>query len=265
MEKHAEVSLDQKQQILEEYQPGVRGNGFKALAKRHSINGGHTTIRKWYKKWDGTKNSLQKESGGDRRSILTEKEKKKEIVGYISKKARKNAVNYPEVKENVERKTGKDIKLRTVQEIGKNLQMTPKKTKRKTPSEGKFHAQFSLKSFLGLQDYPQLVAKFRRKCQNIKKGRLVFIDGTGMRAEPRNLKGLAPKGQPAVTKASKPEKYEPRVDMYGAIAYTGPLTCETVTSTQRKEIVNTRTKKKGVKGYTKSMPKKFLKEIGSKD
>src|SRR6202012_1235360 len=116
-------------------------------------------------------------------------------------------VNYPEVKENVERKTGKDIKLRTVQEIGKNLKMTPKKTKRKTPSEGKFHAQFSLKSFLGLQDYPQLVAKLRRKCQNIKKGRLVFIYGTGMKAEPRNLKGLAPKGQPAVTKASKPEKY----------------------------------------------------------
>jgi len=81
-----------------------------------------------------------------------------------------------------------------------------------------------------------------------------------MRAEPRNLKGLAPKGQPAVTKASKPEKYEPRVDMYGAIAYTGPLACETVTSTQRREIVNTRTKKKGVKGYTKSMLKKFLKE-----
>jgi hypothetical protein len=86
MEKHAEVSLDQKQQILEEYQPGVRGNGFKALAKRHSINGGHTTIRKWYKKWDGTKNSLQKESGGDRRSILTEKEKKKEIVDTLVKK-----------------------------------------------------------------------------------------------------------------------------------------------------------------------------------
>ena len=51
MEKYAEVSVDQKQTILEEYQPGVRGKGFKALAKRHSINGGHTTIRKWYKTW----------------------------------------------------------------------------------------------------------------------------------------------------------------------------------------------------------------------
>jgi len=260
MEKYAEVSLDQKQAILEEYQPWVRGKGFYALAKRHNINGGPTTIRKWYKKWDGTKNSLEKESGGDRRSILTENEKKKEIVGYITKKSRKDAVNYPQVKKNVDLKTGKDIKLRTVQEIGKNLQMTSKKTKRKTPSEGTFHCHFSLKSFLGLPNYPQLVAKFRRKCQNIRKGRLVFIDGTGMRAEPRNLRGLAPKGRLAVTKASKPEKYEPRVDMYGAIAYTGPLACETVTSTQRKDIVNTRRKKKGVKGYTKSMLKKFLKE-----
>jgi hypothetical protein len=104
------------------------------------------------------------------------------------------------------------------------------------------------------------VAKFRRKCQRVKKNSLVFIDGTGMRAEPRKLKGLAPKGKTAVTRASKPEKYQPRVDMYGAIAYTGPLACETVTSTQRKAIVNTRTGKKGVRGYTKSMLRKFLKE-----
>jgi len=74
-----------------------------------------------------------------------------------------------------------------------------------------------------------------------------------MRSEPRKLRGLAPKGEAAITKASKPEKYEPRVDMYGAIAYTGPLVCETVTAAQRKAIMNPRTKKKGVRGYTKSM------------
>jgi len=104
------------------------------------------------------------------------------------------------------------------------------------------------------------VAQFRRKCQNVKTGRLIFIDGTGMKSEPRNIRGLAPKGRPALTRASKPDKYQPRVDMYGAIAYTGPLACETVTSTQRKGIVNTRTGKKGVRGFTKSMVKKFLRE-----
>lgn len=104
------------------------------------------------------------------------------------------------------------------------------------------------------------MVKFRRKCQRTKKQRLVFIDGTGMRAEPRKLKGLAPQGKTPITLASKPEKYQPRVDMYGAINYSGPLVCETVTSTQRKTIINTRTGKKGVRGYTKSMLKRFLKE-----
>lgn len=111
---------------------------------------------------------------------------------------------------------------------------------------------------LDSQDYAEQVAKFRRKCQRVNKNSLVFIDGTGMRAEPRKLKGLAPKGKVAVTEASKPEKYEPRVDMYGAISYTAPLACETVTSAERQSITNTRTGKKGVKGYTKSMLRKFL-------
>lgn len=136
MPKFTENSLDQKQQILQEYQPGVRGKGFKALAKRFKIKGGHSTVQKWYKKWDGSKESLKKESGGDRRSILTEKEKKKEILGYIRKKAQKDPVNYREVKENVEFKTGKAIKLRSVQRLGKAMKARSKKTKRKTPSEG---------------------------------------------------------------------------------------------------------------------------------
>lgn len=113
---------------------------------------------------------------------------------------------------------------------------------------------------LDSQEYIEQVEKFRRRCQRVKKDRLVFIDGTGMRAEPRRLKGLALKGRAAVTRVSKPEKYQSRIDMYGAIGYKGPLVCETVTSTQRKFIVNTRTKKKGVKGYTKSMLRKFIKE-----
>ena len=86
MQKFTAVSLDQKQQILQEYQPGVRGKGFKALAKRFEIKGSHSTIQKWYKKWDGSKESLKKESGGDRRSILTEKEKRKRYWVTLGKK-----------------------------------------------------------------------------------------------------------------------------------------------------------------------------------
>jgi len=68
---------------------------------------------------------------------FSEKEKKKEILGYISKRARKDAAIYREVKENIESKTGKNIALRTVRRLGKELKASSKKTKRKSPSEGK--------------------------------------------------------------------------------------------------------------------------------
>ena len=109
MQKYAEISLDKKQEILQEYQPGVRGKGFKALAKQYKIKSGHKTIRNWYQKWDGTKESLEKESGGDRRSILSEKEKKTLIVGFIRKRARTDAANYRGVQENIESKSGKKL------------------------------------------------------------------------------------------------------------------------------------------------------------
>jgi len=136
MQKYAEISLDKKQEILQEYQPGVRGKGFKALAKQYEIKSGHKTIRNWYQKWDGTKESLEKESGGDRRSILSEKEKKSLIVGFIRKRARTDAANYREVQENIESKSGKKLAGRSVRRLGKELGAQSKKTKRKTPTEG---------------------------------------------------------------------------------------------------------------------------------
>lgn len=102
------------------------------------------------------------------------------------------------------------------------------------------------------------MAAFRRKCQRVRKSALVFIDGTGMRTAPRKLKGLAPRGKPAITVVKKAEKYQSRVDMYGGVSYHGPLACETKTSQERKEIMNKKTGKQGVKGYTKAMLKDFL-------
>lgn len=100
--------------------------------------------------------------------------------------------------------------------------------------------------------------RIRKKCQNVNKNRLVFIDGSGIRSEPRPLRGLALRGQTPNSTTDKSEKYEPRVDIMGAISFSGPLACETKTSKQRQKIYNTRLKKLGVKGYTKPMLKEFL-------
>jgi hypothetical protein len=247
------------QSILEEHEPGVRGKGLKTLAKQHNIKGGHNLIKYWLSKWDGTVKSLEGMGGGDRRSILTDQEKKKHVDRFITKRSKKDAVQYPEVKANIENKTGKDISIQTVRRIGHELGHSSKKVKRLLESEGMFRSPFPYELLLDTEDFKENVAGFRRKCQRVDKNRLVFIDGTGMRSEPRKLRALAPRGTTPRVKAEKHEKYEPRVDMWGAIAYSGPLVCQTLTSQQRKKVVNERTKKKGVKGYTKSLVKKFLK------
>lgn len=124
------------QTILKQYNPGVRGQGFKALAKKYDIKGGPKTISDWYSKWDGSESSLKKRSGGDRRSILTQKEKKKHVGDFIEKCSKKEAVIYSEVKKNVELKTKKSPKLRTIQDYGKSFNITSKKRKRVLKSEG---------------------------------------------------------------------------------------------------------------------------------
>jgi hypothetical protein len=67
-------------------------------------------------------------------------------------------------------------------------------------------------------------------------------------------------GQTPKTTANKAEKYEPRVDIMGAISFNAPLACETKTSQQRKRIPNPKKGKIGVKGYTKKMVKDFLRK-----
>ena len=69
---------------------------------------------------------------------------------------------------------------------------------------------------IGKEEYRESVVNIRKKCQNVNKNRLVFIDGSGIRSELRPLKGLAPRGQTPRTTAGKAEKYEPRVDIMGA-------------------------------------------------
>ena len=132
------------------------------------------------------------------------------------------AVEYKEVHENVVSKTNKDISLTQVKDIGKNeLDITWKQTTLVTPADGKL--EWFLTCLLEGADFKESVAKYRRKCQRLPKEKLIFIDGTGMKAGARSTHGLAPKGKKAKVKSDKPEKYQPRVDMWGAISYNTPL------------------------------------------
>jgi hypothetical protein len=189
----------------------------------------------------------------------------------VAKRSKVEAVTYPEVKHNVEKKTKKAPSLTTVKRAGKSHKITSKKRKRVPKSQGLIPSNFRIFRYflkicvfmvflcvVGTESYRDSVISLRKKCQNVSKSSLVFLDGSGIRSEPRPLAGLSVAGTPAVTTAEKPEKYEPRIDIMGAISYNGPLACETKTSKQRRAIPNPRKGKKGVKGYTKAMVKNFL-------
>jgi hypothetical protein len=133
------------QTILKDYKRGVKGHGFEALAKKYNVKGGRKLIRIWYEKWDGTEESLEKHSGGDRRSILSPDEKKKHVSDFITKSSKVEAVVYSEVQENVKRKTGVDASITSVKRWGKSAKMSSKKRKRTLKSEGS--ASFLLLSF----------------------------------------------------------------------------------------------------------------------
>ena len=95
--------------VLLQYRKGVRVCGLGALAKKFNIKGGKNLISYWLKKWDTTESSLVKQSGGDTRSILTNKEKKVHVYDFVDKKRQVEAATYEEVKRNVEKKTRKTL------------------------------------------------------------------------------------------------------------------------------------------------------------
>lgn len=106
--------------------------------------------------------------------------------------------------------------------------------------------------FVESEDFREAVAKFRRKCQRVRKEQLVFLDGTGFKSEARRGYGLAPKGKKAKVETKKQENYQPRLDIWGAVTYNRPLAIDIQTSEDRK--------KKGVKGYGKKDVKLFLRK-----
>src|SRR6202012_2369879 len=73
-----------------------------------------------------------------------------------------------------------------------------------------------------------------------------------MNSEPRPTHSLAPAGKKAKVRTKKPKRYQPRLDIWGAISYNKALAIDIQTSEQRKE--------RGVKGYGKKDVKTFLRK-----
>jgi transposase len=128
-----------KHNILTSYSPNTRGFGFKSLAKRYGIAGGHMTVSGWYRRWDGTAASLQRRQGSGRPTLLNPTQVAHHITGRIRRKNRKNEGNrYEQVATIIRKSTGKNVALRTIRRYGlERAGIKKKRTKKRTQREGK--------------------------------------------------------------------------------------------------------------------------------
>lgn len=135
---YQEYSADTKHNILREYKPGVRGCGFRALAAKHHITHGLSTLQYWYSIWDGTRNSLQKHTTSHKCRRLAPQHVQQHIRDYVETMNKQgDQVIYADVKEHVEENTGEPIAYSTLARYGYNeAHVSYKRTTRTLTTDG---------------------------------------------------------------------------------------------------------------------------------
>jgi hypothetical protein len=130
-------SADLKQHILEQYECGVYGYGFRAVAAANNIAGGGRTIQRWYERWDGTVQSLTTAPRTGRPKVLSRIEINRHIRTFIRYKNRTHhPIHYPTVRQRIIRLTGKSPSPRTVRRYGNKIcGIKLKRTISRTPVE----------------------------------------------------------------------------------------------------------------------------------
>ncbi|UJR18616.1 hypothetical protein I4U23_005524 [Adineta vaga] len=199
--------------VLEEYLPGIFGSGFKALAKRFKITGGHKLIMKWYQQWDGTIDSLKPKPKGHRARTMTEQEVNDYIVEFVKSKNNEHVhINYKMVQAHIESALKRHVPIRTVRRYGKEHGIKWKKTRELT-----------------LRD----VGQFRRTFQRVNKNRLIFIDEIAIYSVAIPRKTLVCPGEQPLILVTQPSAYAKRYDFIGAVNGSKPIACMTLTPEDR--------------------------------
>lgn len=137
--KYYKYTSQFKHNILEEYRPGVIGCGFKSLAKRFKVKGGHRLIMNWYKRWDGTIDSLNPKPKGHRPRTMTPQEVDQYILEFVKSMNRKRAqVNYKSVQAHIESQLNRKVPIRTIRRYGKSCGIKWRKTRQITSRDGSY-------------------------------------------------------------------------------------------------------------------------------
>ena len=131
---------DRKHSILLEYTPYTCHPSFAALAARHDVAVGVRVIDECYSQWNGTVASLEEKQHTGRPHILIKREVKQYVTPLIRVKNRSvQRVHYPDIQSAVEKETGKQMSLRTLQHYGKEeLNAHQRRAKKRTADESEY-------------------------------------------------------------------------------------------------------------------------------
>lgn len=128
-----------KHHILTLYAANVMGSGYKALASRFAVKGGHSVIQRWHERWDGTPASLQPRPRSGRPRILTHRQVTEHILNPIRRENRAHrAVHYPSIRRKVIDRTGKEVSSRTIRRYGKERKIKQRTAPKRTAKERQF-------------------------------------------------------------------------------------------------------------------------------
>lgn len=110
-----------KHHILLEYSPDDDTRSFRALARKHDIEGGGKTIQRWYTQWNGTAASLKERTRSGRPRVLSSTQVALHVAAPIRNSNRAGrVVRYSNLLPQVQDATGKDLSLRTLQRYGRD-------------------------------------------------------------------------------------------------------------------------------------------------
>jgi transposase-like protein len=105
--KNALYTAEFKLSVVSEYQPGVRGHGFQALANKFHVVGGPHTVRDWVDHYDGTIASLEKHHAGGRQPIIPHPDRERVVLDFVTEQTTQHHhVTREVVAQHIEEETG---------------------------------------------------------------------------------------------------------------------------------------------------------------
>lgn len=129
-----------KQQLLLKHRSNSHRFSFRFLAGFYGGGLAHTTIERWYNRWNGTEESLERREGSGVHRLLS-REEAKDTIDTIVRASNRNhdPINYSSIHREVEEKTGSSLSLSTLRRYGhEDAGIRYKRTKIRTEQESKY-------------------------------------------------------------------------------------------------------------------------------